>query len=148
MTKYPSHIGVVDATFEDKEVQTDIARFEPGSEKSLTENKDASVKACRSIEECLKIYNDTNLGGAVLSDDEIILLVQNKHIPAYQIEKAVDDPERGVGIRRKILTVDGKLSGALTDLPYRNYDYGKVCSVNFNSIIIVLCLSLGNGGVL
>ncbi|KAJ3639685.1 hypothetical protein Zmor_003029 [Zophobas morio] len=137
-----------DATFEDKEVQTDIARFEPGSEKSLTENKDASVKACRSIEECLKIYNDTNLGGAVLSDDEIILLVQNKHIPAYQIEKAVDDPERGVGIRRKILTVDGKLSGALTDLPYRNYDYGKVMGACCENVIGYMPVPVGFAGPL
>lgn len=99
------------------------------------------------MEECLRIYNDSNLGGSVLSDDEVILLVKNKHIPGYQIEKAVDDPERGVGIRRKILSVEGKLFDALNDLPYKDYDYAKVCTANLNSAIIVLCL-LGNGGVL
>lgn len=107
-----------------------------------------SVKTCRSVEECLKIYNDSNLGGAALNDDEVILLVKKKHIPAYQIEKTVDDPERGVGIRRKILAREGSFQKALTDLPYRNYDYGKVCVLNLNINTFVLCTFLGNGCVL
>lgn len=86
------------------------------------------LKPCRSLEDCVKIY-ESDLGASVLSDDEVILLVRNKRIMAYQIEKAVDDPERGVGIRRKLLAIDGGFKTALNDLPYKNYDYGKV--VNF-----------------
>jgi hypothetical protein len=52
----------------------------------------------RSLEECLEIYR-TEEGPKELTDDEIISLVEAKHIPAYQLEKAVDDPERGVAIR-------------------------------------------------
>lgn len=61
-----------------------------------------------------------------MSDEEVIRLVDNKHVAAYQIEKAVNDPERGVGIRRKIVSSAGNFSKALIDLPYKNYDYSKV----------------------
>ncbi|RZC35616.1 3-hydroxy-3-methylglutaryl-coenzyme A reductase [Asbolus verrucosus] len=136
-----------DAAFEDKEVQTDVARSETGFEKSLTENE-TSAKICRNVEECLKIYNDSNLGGSALSDDEVILLVKNKHIPAYQIEKAVDDPERGVGIRRKILAIEGKLSDALIDLPYKDYDYGKVMGACCENVIGYMPVPVGFAGPL
>ncbi len=52
----------------------------------------------RSVQECLAIYRH-ELVAKSLSDEEIITLVQHKHIPAYQLEKAVGDMERGVAIR-------------------------------------------------
>lgn len=88
------------------------------------ENQSVS-RPMRSFEECLKIFN-SNLGAAALTDDEIILLVKRKHIPTYQVEKAIDDPERGVGIRRRVVGAEGNFFEALSDLPYRNYDYSKV----------------------
>jgi hypothetical protein len=56
----------------------------------------------RSIEECLSIYKSED-GAKLLTDEEVIILVNAKHIPAYQLEKAVDDPERGVNIRYMFL---------------------------------------------
>lgn len=114
----------LDTAFEDKEIQTDVILFDAELARPLKAHP--IPKSCKSLQECLKIYNDYNLGGSALTDEEIILLVKNKHIPGYQIEKAVDDPERGVEIRRKILAIEGKVYDALTDLPYKNYDYGKV----------------------
>lgn len=52
----------------------------------------------RTLEECLMLYQ-TDEGVKQLSDDEIINLVNAKHIPAYQLEKAVQNLERGVAIR-------------------------------------------------
>lgn len=66
------------------------------------------------------------LGAEALSDDEVMRLVRNKQIAAYQLEKAVNDPERGVGIRRKIVSSDGNFREALENLPYTNYDYSLV----------------------
>jgi hypothetical protein len=65
-------------------------------------------------------------GAAALSDEEVIQLVSAKYIPTYQIEKAVNDPERGVGIRRQIVGKAGSFIKALENLPYKNYDYSKV----------------------
>lgn len=84
------------------------------------------TRSARSLSECLYIYNNLDLGASELTDDEVILLVENKHIPAYQIEKAVDNPERGVRIRRQIVGESGNFSSAFKDLPYRDYDYSKV----------------------
>lgn len=61
-----------------------------------------------------------------LSDSEVMLLVEKNAIPSYQIEKAVGDLERAVGIRRQIVAKLGEFSHALSDLPYHNYDYSKV----------------------
>jgi len=65
-------------------------------------------------------------GAAALSDEEVIHLVNHGHIATYQIEKAINDFERGVGIRRQIFGKAGNFIEALEDLPYRNYDYSKV----------------------
>ncbi len=40
----------------------------------------------------------------MLSDDEIVSLVKAKHIPAYKLETAVGNPQRGVAIRRKLVS--------------------------------------------
>lgn len=104
-----------DVQFCDKEVQTNV-------EISTTP---VDEKPSRSLEECLEVYK-SNLGADGLTDDEVILLVRNKTIAPYQIEKAVNNPERGVGIRRKIVGESGNMSDALLDLPYKNYDYSKV----------------------
>lgn len=53
-------------------------------------------------------------------------LVKSSYIPTYQIEKAVNNPERGVGIRRQIVGEAGNFTDAIKELPYRNYDYSKV----------------------
>lgn len=105
----------------DKEVQTENVTVSP----SPLIDDTATKKPCRSLEECLEVYK-SNLGADGLIDEEVILLVKNKTIASYQIEKAVNNPERGVGIRRKILGESGKFSSALIDLPYKNYDYSKV----------------------
>ncbi|VEN46911.1 unnamed protein product [Callosobruchus maculatus] len=101
----------------------------------------------RSVEECLAIYN-SDLGAVPLTDDEVILLVKHKHIAAYQIEKAVDDHERGVGIRRKILGREANVLQALADLPYRNFDYGKVLGACCENVIGYMPVPVGYAGPL
>ncbi|XP_049826676.1 3-hydroxy-3-methylglutaryl-coenzyme A reductase isoform X2 [Aethina tumida] len=134
-----------DVVFEDKEVQTH-SRCESDVESSSPED-DTALKVCRNIEECLKISN-SEVGAKELTDEEVILLVRNKHITNYQIEKAVEDPERGVSIRRKILGVDGNCMRALTDLPYKNYDYGKVMGACCENVIGYMPVPVGFAGPL
>ena len=38
-------------------------------------------------------------GPASLTDDEVMILVDSKYIPAYQLEKQLDNYQRGVAIR-------------------------------------------------
>lgn len=55
-------------------------------------------KPPRDVAECLDIYKKESVASS-LTDEEIIALVQHKHIPSYQLEKAVGNMERGVSIR-------------------------------------------------
>lgn len=135
-----------DTTYEDKEVQT----TSPSISDIDSSNEDETIpQICRNLEDCLKIYNNIDLGATALSDDEVILLVNNKIIAGYQIEKAVDDPERGVGIRRQILGKDClKAPKVLDDLPYRHYDYSLVMGACCENVIGYMPIPVGYAGPL
>lgn len=75
----------------------------------------------------MNLFGIFQTGAESLTDKEVIQLVKCNQIPAYQIEKAVNNPERGVGIRRQIVSHAGNFKDAMTNLPYKNYDYNKVC---------------------
>ncbi|CAG9816665.1 unnamed protein product [Phaedon cochleariae] len=134
-----------DVELEDKAVQTTRSDFV--KEGSPSSDLDDS-RPCRSLDECLSIYNNSDLGAGFLTDDEVILLVRHRRIAAYQIEKAVENPERGVGIRRKILGGLGNFKKALSDLPYRNYDYAKVMGACCENVIGYMPVPVGYAGPL
>ncbi|KAL1492517.1 hypothetical protein ABEB36_010758 [Hypothenemus hampei] len=135
-----------DSTYDNKEVQTTISASNSDAESSP---EDDVPKVCKSLEDCLKIYNDVDLGATALTDEEIILLIKNKHIASYQIEKAVDDPERGVNIRRKILGTELLGSSQLLQgLPYRNYDYSLVMGACCENVIGYMPIPVGYAGPL
>lgn len=47
-------------------------------------------------------------------------------VRAHQLESVVDEPVRGVGVRRLWIGENGHFHDALRNLPYHNYDYTKV----------------------
>lgn len=116
--------------YADKSIQTVPIVNSDMFDSFIDENKPTTEP--RSLDECLRIYK-SDLGAADLTDEEVMLLVKHKHIAAYQIEKAVDNPERGVKIRRKIIGSSANFTSALLDLPYRNYDYSLVCTISIYS---------------
>lgn len=83
-----------------------------------------------------------------MTDEEIIQLVNHNHIATYQLEKAVGDMERGVGIRRLVLGAAGKFIKEITDLPYKNYDYSKVLGSCCENVIGYLPVPVGIAGPL
>ncbi|XP_018331654.1 3-hydroxy-3-methylglutaryl-coenzyme A reductase [Agrilus planipennis] len=137
----------------DKEVQTqnevEILSLPLNNSKEVTSKNIAVLcpPMARSVNECLTIYK-SDLGATTLTDEEVILLVKNKHIPPYQIEKAVDDPERGVRIRRQMIGKDGNFGEALEDLPYKNYDYTKVMGACCENVIGYMPIPVGIAGPL
>ena len=64
----------------------------------LMEKNEATL-AKRSLQECIKIFDWIGQGAPSLTDAEVISLVDAKRILAYQLEKVVQDEERGVKIR-------------------------------------------------
>ncbi|XP_063995343.1 3-hydroxy-3-methylglutaryl-coenzyme A reductase [Diachasmimorpha longicaudata] len=128
---------------EDKEVQTD------GKLLTSDETADGSKeeKEPRSIEECREIYR-SELGAEALTDTEVIQLVKSKDIPAYQLEKAVGDMERGVGIRRLLVIESAKFTDELNHLPYKSYDYTKVLGSCCENVIGYVPVPVGIAGPL
>ncbi|CAH1121039.1 unnamed protein product [Ceutorhynchus assimilis] len=131
--------------YEDKEVQT----MSSSNSDIDSSPEDDMPRLCRALEDCLKVFNNVDLGATALSDDEILLLHKNKHIAGYQFEKAVDDPERGVRIRRKLL--ENTLLDApqvLDALPYRNYNYSLVMGACCENVIGYMPIPVGYAGPL
>uniref|UniRef100_A0A4W6FJJ0 3-hydroxy-3-methylglutaryl-coenzyme A reductase n=1 Tax=Lates calcarifer TaxID=8187 RepID=A0A4W6FJJ0_LATCA len=80
----------------------------------------------RGLDQCVAILNNPELGPRFLSDDEVMLLVNSKHIPAYKLEATMERPERGVAIRRQMISAKLPSPSALSSLPYTHYDYSKL----------------------
>ncbi|CAH0551758.1 unnamed protein product [Brassicogethes aeneus] len=104
-----------------------------------------NTDVCRKLKDCLEIFRSKQPDQ--LSDNEIMLLVDTKHIPPYDLEKALGNPERGVKIRRKIIQ-NLINSNALETLPYREYDYSKVMGACCENVVGYVPLPLGVAGPL
>ncbi|KAL2079688.1 hypothetical protein ACEWY4_025432 [Coilia grayii] len=102
----------------------------------------------RSIEECLSVLRSPEMGARFLSDEEVIALVSSKHIPSYKLESMMETPERGVAIRRKMLSPNLPNPSALTCLPYKDYDYSKVMGTCCENVIGYMPVPVGVAGPL
>lgn len=102
----------------------------------------------RPVEDCLSILKNPDMGARYLSDEEVIVLVNSKHIPAYKLEAMMETPERGVMIRRKMLSPKFPEPTALTCLPYKDYDYSKVMGTCCENIIGYMPVPVGVAGPL
>lgn len=65
-------------------------------------------------------------GPRFLSDAEVMDLVTSRNILNYKLETVLEAPERGVAIRREMLSPKLPFASALAHLPYKDYDYSKV----------------------
>uniref|UniRef100_A0A673MK85 3-hydroxy-3-methylglutaryl coenzyme A reductase n=1 Tax=Sinocyclocheilus rhinocerous TaxID=307959 RepID=A0A673MK85_9TELE len=102
----------------------------------------------RTVEDCLSILKNPDMGARYLSDEEVIVLVNSKHIPAYKLEAMMETPERGVMIRRKMLSPKFPEPTALTCLPYKDYDYSKVMGTCCENVIGYMPVPVGVAGPL
>lgn len=146
---------------EDKEVQTELheASVPPNLPVIVTPSSEYSAKVPqeentqteedappRPLEECLEISKRGD--SAKLTDSEVANLVYANHIPAYLIEKEVDNPERGVGIRRMVLAKRASFQKQLSNLPYKHYDYSPVMGACCENVIGYMPVPVGYAGPL
>lgn len=76
-------------------------------------------------------------------------LVAKKHIPAYKLESVLGDYERGVSIRRQILTKQLTASNGLLNLPFTNYPhYTLVNGACCENVIGYMPIPVGYAGPL
>uniref|UniRef100_A0A673WI59 3-hydroxy-3-methylglutaryl coenzyme A reductase n=1 Tax=Salmo trutta TaxID=8032 RepID=A0A673WI59_SALTR len=102
----------------------------------------------RPLEECLAILKNPEMGARFLSDDEVVVLVNSKHIPSYKLEAVMERPERGVSIRRYMISSKLPNSSALSSLPYLDYDYSKVMGTCCENVIGYMPIPVGVAGPL
>lgn len=65
-------------------------------------------------------------------------LVTSRNILNYKLEAVLDTPERGVAIRREMLSPKLPVHSALACLPYKEYDYTKVLATHISIKSVVL----------
>uniref|UniRef100_A0A8C8EX05 3-hydroxy-3-methylglutaryl coenzyme A reductase n=1 Tax=Oncorhynchus tshawytscha TaxID=74940 RepID=A0A8C8EX05_ONCTS len=121
-------------------LKTEVIRAEP-SQPSLPSDP-------RPLEECLTILKNPEMGARFLSDDEVVVLVNSKHIPSYKLEAMMERPERGVSIRRHMISSKLPNSSALSSLPYLDYDYSKVMGTCCENVIGYMPIPVGVAGPL
>uniref|UniRef100_A0A3Q3MMM3 3-hydroxy-3-methylglutaryl coenzyme A reductase n=1 Tax=Mastacembelus armatus TaxID=205130 RepID=A0A3Q3MMM3_9TELE len=102
----------------------------------------------RNLDQCVAILNNPEQGARFLSDAEVMLLVNTKHIPAYKLEAIMERPERGVAIRRQIISRNLPCPSALSSLPYTHYDYSKVMGTCCENVIGYIPVPVGVAGPL
>ncbi|XP_073334051.1 3-hydroxy-3-methylglutaryl-coenzyme A reductase-like [Pagrus major] len=102
----------------------------------------------RTLEECMAILSDPQRGARFLSDKEVMNLVTSRNILNYKLEAVLDTPERGVAIRREMLSPKLPVHSALASLPYKDYDYSKVMGTCCENVIGYMPVPVGVAGPL
>lgn len=128
-----------------------VGHSAPAETSSADSRKETGVefpKEPRPVEECLCILQNGKMGAQYLTDAEVISLVTAKHIPAYKLEAVMETQERGVSIRRQILSQKLPEPSSLHLLPYKNYNYSLVMGACCENVIGYMPIPVGVVGPL
>ena len=135
----------------DASVQTDDIDWERFSEGDMVIlNEEEVPREPRPVEECIEILNSSDRGQS-LTDEEVISVVKagGGHCPLYNIESVLNNPERGVKIRREMITQEAGLKpGTLNNLPFTHYDYSKVMNACCENVLGYVQIPFGYAGPL
>lgn len=127
----------------------DWERFSDG-DIVMVGDADEEDREPRPVEECIEILNSSDRGSG-LTDEEVISVVRagGGHCPLYNIESVLNDPERGVKIRREMITKEAGLKlDTLKNLPYTHYDYSKVMNACCENVLGYVQIPVGYAGPL
>ncbi|KAI1301191.1 3-hydroxy-3-methylglutaryl-coenzyme A reductase [Halotydeus destructor] len=126
----------------DKEIQT----IESNIEEALVPFKKVDAEP-RPLDQLIALLASEE-GHKELTDDEVILLVTSKRLQAYRLESALEDPTRGVKIRRLLLEKTVPLGKHLYNLPYLHYDYSLVMGACCENVVGYMPIPVGIAGPL
>lgn len=138
----------------DRYTQTDrpaesVERVRSVSSDKVEDDEEEGDRENRSIAECIEILN--TVGADKLTDNELIALIRagGGHCPLYKIESIVDDPERGVKLRRNIIAENSRMPvDKMRNLPYKHFDYTKVMNVCCENVLGYVQIPVGYAGPL
>ncbi|GAA5815995.1 hypothetical protein MFLAVUS_009514 [Mucor flavus] len=124
-----------------KHQERSITTKPAGKKSSRKHNSHSSV--IRTLDEAFSLLSTPE----VLSDEEIISIVQSGKMAPYALEKVLGDFERAVHIRRALISRDSitqTLEGSL--LPVKNYHYDKVMGACCENVIGYMPIPVGVAG--
>jgi hydroxymethylglutaryl-CoA reductase (NADPH) len=146
----------------DVETQTDpikIAKRDATDSQESSDIEDVMMEMMpkrqpRSLDECIRIMNSDE-GAKALTDDEVIMLIDagRNLLPLHRVEGVLEDPERGVKIRRRVMSAkigyknsDGQ--DIFDNLSYKNYNYSKVMNACCENVLGYVEIPVGYAGPL
>ncbi|KAI8985320.1 hydroxymethylglutaryl-coenzyme A reductase-domain-containing protein [Pilobolus umbonatus] len=106
-------------------------------------HKHQNTGIARTLDDCMSLIHTPEL----LSDEEIINLVQKGKMASYALEKVLGDLERAVSVRRALISrasVTQTLEHSL--LPLHNYHYDKVMGACCENVIGYMPIPVGVAG--
>lgn len=133
--------------FVDRSTQTDFAN---NDNDSIEIDQQMVKLPPRQLTECLEILNSDE-GASALTDEEITIIVRSGggHCPLYKIESIINNPERGVKLRRHIMSLDANLPlDTLNSLSYKHFDYTKVMNACCENVLGYVQIPVGYAGPL
>ena len=118
--------------------QTKFLRQNSASMSSISEQSGS-----RDLETCREIFKSQ--GPELLTDTEVLELVKTRIILPHQLERVLNDPIRGVSIRRQI---NLEKVPSITNIPYTGYDYTVATKACCENVIGYMPIPLGLAGPL
>lgn len=147
-----SYSSITSATYVDRTTQTDGEWTEKDEEEA--ELRDLMIEhqqqETKSLDDCIALIGSED-GAKLLTDEEIEQVVRagGGYCPLYKIESVIGDPERGVKIRRKIMTEEAGTSvEKISALPFKHYDYSKVMNACCENVLGYVQIPVGYAGPL
>lgn len=92
--------------------------------------------------------NYSSDGPTRLSDEEILDQLDKKQISSYKLETILEDYERAVHIRRKMISRKLSCTDAMEKLPYTSFDYSTTHRVCCENVLGYIPIPLGVAGPL
>lgn len=109
----------------------------------------STTNAGRNLEELMNLMHEFPEDAIrQMSDEEIVLLLNEGKIRSHQLEKELGNELKAVHVRRKWLALKGALEQKLNGIPYFNYDYSFVSNSCCENVIGYIPIPLGFAGPL
>ena len=130
---------------ETKEIKKLTAIEKPAIVQEVLREIPSCSNSTRNLEECEMILKASQAN--LLTDDEILRLLDSGKMPSYGLEKALGASSRAVGIRRRLIgrAIDYEFKYE-AGLPFEQYDYTKVHGVCCENVVGYLPLPVGVAG--
>ena len=102
----------------------------------------------RELDECERVFAHGK-GAELVTDEEVVLLVQKGRVAAYALEKLLKDHTRAVRIRRALISRASTTKSLESSvLPYLHYNYSQVIGQCCENVVGYVPLPVGIAGPL